>query len=338
MNRASLRPWLDHLKALPFVQRVELVEAATEAADGGLILHTPHGRQEYEFELKTTRSLGYAGLEPLLARARAQPGRRRWLLLASYVSRSLGAHLRASQLDFVDASGNCHLDAADRYFASVEGRKVTAERPPSLRVRSGGMQVLFVLAADPALVALPVRELARLAGTGKSATAAVIARLIDEGLIVETATGRRVVRSQDLVERWISTYPDLRRRWVQGRYRAHESDPEALERKVADAMPATSWAWGGTAASVRMLGHYRGAETILHVNEPVPDLPRQLRAIPDRAGPLTILITPPPLAFAGAQAHVVHPLLVYAELLVSTDERARNTATRLRERYLGERS
>ena len=40
------------------------------------------------------------------------------------------------------------------------------------------------------------------------------------------------------------------------------------------------------------------------------------------------------LGFEGAQEHTVHPLLVFAELRIGGDERAREAAEEVRHRYL----
>jgi hypothetical protein len=84
-----------------------------------------------------------------------------------------------------------------------------------------------------------------------------------------------------------------------------------------------------------MTEFYRGAETVLHVDAAPEEALRQLRVIPDRsAGPVTILRTPGTIAYEGTAARLAHPLLVYTEMMASTDSRAREAAAEIREQFL----
>jgi hypothetical protein len=85
---------------------------------------------------------------------------------------------------------------------------------------------------------------------------------------------------------------------------------------------------------MKLIGHYRGTESVLHVERADPDLRQLLRAMPSREGNLIMAGVPGPIAFAGAKEQTVHPLLVYSELLISGDERAAEAAEMIRERYL----
>ena len=114
-----------------------------------------------------------------------------------------------------------------------------------------------------------------------------------------------------------------------------EQNPAALENRIEKTLGETpAWAWGGGGAAMRLTKHYRGEETILHVETAPPDLPKRLRALPAQDGPLTILRAPGKIGFAGVLPRTVHPLLVFTELLTTGNERAREAAQEIRERYL----
>jgi hypothetical protein len=95
-----------------------------------------------------------------------------------------------------------------------------------------------------------------------------------------------------------------------------------------------SWAFGGIAAASRMASMDRGTETVLHLAE-IPDgLLERLQAVPAPNGPITILHTPGTLAYQGIKSHLAHPLLVYSELLTSTEPQAVSAANRVRAQFL----
>jgi hypothetical protein len=62
---------------------------------------------------------------------------------------------------------------------------------------------------------------------------------------------------------------------------------------------------------------------------------RQLHVLPAKDGPIVVLGIPGLLGLQGPAPHIAHPLLVYTELLVEGDERAREAAEEIRSRYLG---
>ena len=51
---------------------------------------------------------------------------------------------------------------------------------------------------------------------------------------------------------------------------------------------------------------------------------------------MTLVQAPGPRAFEGPNAEVVHPLLVYADLLAEGHDRAREAAAEIYETYLAE--
>jgi hypothetical protein len=293
--------------------------------------------REYLAEVKRTVSLGLPLVDQLGTRQKRS--KRPLILLAHRVSDGIATKLREAGIAYVDLAGNCHLESPPGIYVHVEGRRLDDRArigDARANLRSGGLHVLFALVARPELAGQPVRELAAAAGAGKSTTAAVLKRLADDGLIGGTGQRRRVLRPTQLRERWLTSYAQtLRPKWIRGRFRPSARDHAELEAQLASALQGAKWAWGGTAAEQRLIGYYRGAETIVHVAEPMPELPKRIRALPDRQGPLVVMVTPIPLAFEGPEPNLPHPLLVYSELLASSDERAMRAAAELEERLPG---
>lgn len=332
---AELEPWTAQLRALPFVRAVRVRRNARTEGAAKAVIQTPFGAFDYLVEVGTARQLGPAQLTRLEAQAKhSRPVR--MLLFAPHIAPTAAERLKGAGIDYLDAAGNCHLSVAPHFLVSVEGRKVPAgvrHIDGRAKPRTAGNHILFALAARPELAAAPVRELARCAGAGKSASAEMLARLVADGLLTDTRGGRRVARPKQLVERWLGVYPDVRRRWLQGTYRTAGS-VEQTEAALENALQGAQWAFGGTAAEMRLVNHYRGTQTVVHVARPAPELPRAIRALPDRNGPVSVLVTPMPIAFEGMAPHTAHPLLVYSELLVSGDERANAAAELIAERWL----
>jgi len=330
-NPLDVTPWVAELERLPFVHDVSVSQAT-----GTRRVRLRAGRKtfEYRLEVRLAQPLSRAHVAPLLGTA---AGRREPILLfAPHVGAGLGEALRERGIDYIDLAGNCHIDADGVHMAHVEGRR-PRERfaAPGERQRAAHYGIYFALAARPELASATVREIARHAGAGKSTVDRTLARLEADGILASTSRGRRIVRRDQLIERWVAGYVEhLRRRWTVSRYRPAEKDPEKLERELARALDGKTWGLGGGAGGWRLDHHYRGSNTVVHLATPEPELPRGVRALPAGDGPLVVMVTPMPSAFASPVAEVVHPLLVYGELVASGDDRSLESAARVRQRYL----
>jgi len=93
---------------------------------------------------------------------------------------------------------------------------------------------------------------------------------------------------------------------------------------------------GGLAAGYRLVEHYRGDGTVAHVRGGAKALAHEIRALRDPGGKLTLFRVPGRLATEGAAPGTVHPLLVYAEMVQTRDERALEAASMVRRRFLSE--
>jgi hypothetical protein len=326
---AKIGAYQASLKSLPFGRDCRVT------SDGAIRLRTPRGFEEMQVHCGPEH-WSRAAAEALATRL-AGPRAIRTLLLAPRVPTEIGCILASAGVNYVDLAGNCHLRRGEGYLVHVEGRRRALPRVAQGRgLGATSYQVLFALLARPALVSATVRELAREAAVAKTTAADVLARLRDDGLLGRTRSTSVLLRPGEMLSRWLTGYTDqLRPRLLIGRFRAKEMDPIALEARLEKTLvDQPSWAWGGGAAARRLTGHYRGESTVLHVEKPGLDLSRRLALVPDRAGPVSLLLSFGPLALAGAKPRTAHPLLVYTELLAEGGERAREAAADLQTSFL----
>jgi hypothetical protein len=322
-GRADLwEPYLEFLRTLPFVRKLR-------ARGSALSFATPE-RTEHLHVSSVRGALGYARVNSLIAqRAKDE----QWILFAPYISPGIGEQIAQHGGNYVDSSGNCHVALGERYLVHVEGKRRETRRTGYKPLRAPGLQVLLALLVEPVLATRPVRTLAERAGASKSTAANVLQQLKAEGRI---AIADGVVRlDNELWNTFATGYAaSLRPVWLRGRFRAQERDLAALEDRIAGVLgDARTWAWGGGAAADRMTGHYHGPTTVLHVADMPRELERELRLLRAEDGPVILIRTPCPAAFAGLVGHVAAAPLVYAELVCAGDDRAIETATMIRDRY-----
>jgi hypothetical protein len=162
-------------------------------------------------------------------------------------------------------------------------------------------------------------------------------RLVELGYATRSSRGyawtsQGTKRAMDL---WLAAYATIvRPKLLVGRYRSAEADLDALEARIAPILTASCpWRWGGGAAAHRLMRYYRGERTVVHVVDQPADLPKRLRVVADRDGPLVLLRPPGPTGMAGPTPDTAHPLLVYSELLADGSERAREAAELLAKKF-----
>jgi hypothetical protein len=330
---------VERLRELPFVEEAVFLPGAGGRkflADGLLRVVTPDATEEFVVEAKRTH-LTRTIVDGVLAQAtRLKP--KPWILFAPHVGRPLAKYLDEQGANFVDLAGNCRLQIGRRHIAKIEGRPPEGRPQQGRGMGASGQQILFALLVRPALLNGPVRTMAKAAGVATATAADRIAQLRREGLVHGTDHEKRLTEPRRLLDLWLKGYETLvRPKLLIGRYRAQETDPEALERLVEETLgEKVIWAFGGGAAAHRLTGYYRGTETVVHVQHPDFDVAKRLRALRADDGPLILLRAPGPIAFEGVEPRTVAPLLVYTELLFAGDKRAREAAVEIQRKYLGQ--
>ncbi|MCE9627916.1 MAG: hypothetical protein K8R56_08370 [Candidatus Eisenbacteria bacterium] len=333
-------PYLARLQELPFVSR------AWVAADGvrlTLQLRSGAGPRTTRRQLLIThrarldRSI-VVPLENIRATGGDPP-----LLMAPFVSAPMSEWLAEQRFEFIDLAGNCRITIGHDHFAMIQGRRPQTPVEPRRSIGSAGYQVLFALLADPATRTMPLRALAKRAGVSKSVAAVALKRFAESGLVTVTQHGVQLTRPQQAFHRWWMVQADqIAPRQLIGRFRTADPDPDRAEAKLEQLLSsedklrstpeetseqyAPRFAWGGVSAAWRLLRHYRGAQSVLHVLGADHDLPKRLGLLPSSSGNLTIYRHESSLALEGRSLHIAHPMLVYADLCMSNDERALEAA------------
>ncbi|MBD3336200.1 MAG: hypothetical protein GF355_11855 [Candidatus Eisenbacteria bacterium] len=336
----DLAPYLEHLRDLPFVRRIEIVDDGVVAdgqplrLDAAVRIWTPRGRHRLLVEVKRTH-LTETLVHGIIAQT-TQIKSDQWILFAPYVGRPMAQHLAANDVNYVDLAGNLRLRIGKEHMAVIQGRRSERSGPRGRGVGKAGYQVLITILARPELLNEPVRILARAAGVSKSTVASTMKRLIDEGLVGQGADQRRLLEWQQILDRWLTGYATtVRPKLLVGTFRTPDEDPETLEKQIETALGDTApWAYGGAAAAMKLTGFYRGFKTVVHIGEWRRENAARLRAVRAAEGPLIVLGIPGEAAFRGAVPRTVHPLLVYTELLAEGHPRARDAAERIYAQYL----
>jgi hypothetical protein len=257
------------------------------------------------------------------------------------------AHLTATLLDAcriqlglqaIDLAGNAYLQRPGLYVCSRGARP----EPSQLRAPSGNaggtawLRVVYALLTDSELARASYREIANAAGVALGTVSSVLRDLENRQLLVPTPHGRHLVEPKRIVQEWVAQYPIRLRPKLHPKL-LHVDNPDWWQTAV---LPDGAY-WGGDVAAARLTDYLKPVETTVYVeparrDDVLAQLVRQNPMRADKAGNLEVLDLPIPRERAGSAQGIVHPLVVYADLLSTVDPRHREVAEMIRDRHLHE--
>ena len=341
--RGNIKPYLERIRALPFVENLEFSAAemsAQSGIDGVLKLHTPRG--SHLFYVETKRSYLDTGLlHALIAEGKSFRDRhnKQLLVFARYIPAPPAQKLIESGINFLDDAGNMHLTVGKSYERTVLGQKEKTQQKRGSRLTAAVAQLLFSFADKPEAVNWTVREIADLSGVGKSSVAKVREQLLDEGLLRKSNAGFEIADHSELHDQLLQGYElALRPKLLLGRFRSHGDKQENMLESLRTSFAECSLKWSltGGPAAYALQRFYRGSDTPIFLERLPEKLHRRLRLLPDRTGPLIFLRSFGTLPFwkEVEGTMIAHPWLIYAELMHSKDTRAHEAAHELKNQYL----
>ncbi|WP_267940150.1 type IV toxin-antitoxin system AbiEi family antitoxin [Paraburkholderia sp. HD33-4] len=264
-------------------------------------------------------------------------GPRPVMLVTSYVSASVAASLIANRIPFLDTAGNVYLEEPE-VTLMITGREMPRLRLTDTTSRSTtpkGLRVSFALATQPGLVEQPYRTIADQSGVALNTVNLAVDDLIARRLVVKKNDRRMIVHRRHFIKDWVSHYATGLR-------------TKLGARRYASGLSIDWWQGASLADFKARLGGECAAEALTHENKPVSvtlyahggastPLIKAARLRPDPQGEVEILE-----AFWPERAEqnwnvapgVVHPVLVFADLMLSADSRNQAVAQTLYERFL----
>nr|WP_277626313.1 type IV toxin-antitoxin system AbiEi family antitoxin [Arsenicicoccus piscis] len=155
------------------------------------------------------RSQNSPVLPAQVARWRADAVDRQIMVAQWHITPARGAQYRAMGLPYIDAAGNCSLEAPGVHLL-VEGRqpvhRAAGEARPSRAFGRSGLKVLFVLLTQRPLLAAPLRQISHQAQVSLGTAQAVLSDLVEEGHVRDRPDGRQLTDPSRLSEQWVAAY------------------------------------------------------------------------------------------------------------------------------------
>ncbi len=288
----------------------------------------PHAERRFDAEVKRlldTQTLGLA-----IEQMKRLPGK--VLLVTPYVNPNMAERLKQMDVPFLDTLGNAYLNAPP-IFIYMKGhtpQRFPRERP-TRAFAPAGLKVVYALLRRQELAGAPFRTIAQTTHVALGTVAWVLDDLARLGHLLEMGKRRRrLIHKQQLLERWVAAYPNqLRPRLLLGKYAA--PNPKWWEQTRIGDFRAY---WGGEIGGARLTGYLKPELATVYIR----DLPGKFLAAnrlrTDPRGNVEILKAFWDTKCDWTNPEIVHPLLVYADLLATGDARNIETARRIYDEQL----
>jgi hypothetical protein len=263
------------------------------------------------------------------------------MLVTDYVNPKMAERLKEINLAFIDLAGNAYLNEPP-IFIYIMGNRPTKTNlgrnlKPNRAFQATGLKVLFGLLTEPDLIHGTYRNIALVTDVALGTVGGVLADLKEHGYLYEgKGHKRKLTQKTRIIEQWVTAYPDkLRPKLHLGRYRA---PAQGWWRDVQ--LETQNTQWGGEVAAAKLTGYLKPDTTIIYANVIPARLLAKNRLKTDPDGDVEILKRfwktdkNPNAARTTAALDVVPPLLVYADLMATADDRNIETAKIIYDQHL----
>ena len=254
------------------------------------------------------------------------------LLVAKYINRQMADELKLNGIEFIDTAGNVFINQPPLYFF-VKGNKPDIVKAPPIKrtFKPAGLRVIYAFLCNPGLENKTYREIAAETGVALGTVDWIMKELKELGFLLDMGKrGQRLIQKQNLLQRWVIAYPEqLRPKLTLGRFRGQY---EWWRQKTLDHLKAQ---WGGEVAAAKLTQYLQPQIiTIYTMPQELNQLLTENRLRKDQTGDVEILekFWKPPEIWKHED--LVHPILIYADLLATGNERNIETAKMIYDQHI----
>ncbi|WP_345830217.1 type IV toxin-antitoxin system AbiEi family antitoxin (plasmid) [Pantoea sp. BRR-3P] len=290
---------------------------------GSATLFAPHD-ESINFTLEVKHIHRMDTLKRVQAHIESLQRERPVLLICNQLTQSLAAYCMQNDINFIDTAGNASIQLPG-FFMLIEGKQEKKSVTSGGRFPVGVMKLLFILLSDPSVIDQPYRALAEMAGISLGMVSKAFEYLEHQRYFRKTKNGRRLIGVDELCAMWIDDYPRSLKPKLDQLKLAMPEKPEHL------ALTDDEIAGGELAAANLSNGYLVPASAIVYTPHPLLQRRKELALKPSSEGDFQLIA-----GFWG-NYHLTsraRAMLCLADLLDSGDDRRREVARIINEKYL----
>ena len=255
------------------------------------------------------------------------------LLVVKYINGKMAEQLKQDGIEFIDTAGNVFINQPPLYIFVKGNRPPDIVKPPPLKraFRPAGLRMIYAFLCNPGLENKTYREIATVTDVALGTVDWIMKELKELGYLLDMGKrGHKLIQKENVLQRWVTAYPEqLRPKLALGRFRGEYG---WWRQKTLDPPKAQ---WGGEVAAAKIT-QYLQPQIITIYTEPqqLNQLLIDNRLKKDPTGDVEILERFWKHAELWRYGDLVHPILIYADLLATGNERNIETAKIIYEQHI----
>ena len=260
------------------------------------------------------------------------------LLFTRYIPSDIAKEYIEAGINYADTAGNCYIRSGS-LVVIIEGKRI--ERNPRVNqaraFQEAGVKVIFQLLVNPDNVNKPYRELAEMADVALGSVSQIFKELEELNFVLKTKKQKLLKNKLDLLKRWIVAYHDVVRPklLLKKMDYIHPEDFSQWQQISLNPTAGNTTLWGNENAAALLTKQLNPALHTIYTDASWQDVGRNLKLRQTENGRIEVLRLPYLAELkTNNTLQTVHPLLVYADLMGSSDSRNIETAKLVYEQHL----
>lgn len=299
--------------------------------DGFLTIKDKENNQEINLSVEIKTKLQNAHIAKILLQNNEHE---HFIVIAESIIPDLRKKLRALHINYLEITGNAYIKYPNVFYF-VENNKINPSKlyernSPSVKktLTKNGLKLVFHLLEHPALLQTTYRRMSEVAQVSLDTVHKTIQTLKNLGFIIPLDDKKDYLSNiPKLFERWVIEYDaKLKPTLYIGKYRS------LANVGWKDIVLDNKSKWGGEAAAEILTDYLRATNLTLYTEDGRSELVKKYRLVPDNLGNIDVFHSFAKMDESTTQT--VSPLLVYADLINSTDYRNQETAQKIHEKFI----
>ena len=255
------------------------------------------------------------------------------LLITRYVNNNKAEELKKNGIQFIDNAGNAYINYYPIYIF-IKGNK-----PPDIFFKNkqhrafepSGLKIIYTLLCYPELVKEPYRYITEITNVALGTIGWVMNDLIDLGFVVKMGDrGRQLLKKEELFNRWCIDYNEkLKLKLLINKFTGpkdwwihHKLNPEYGQ-------------WGGEVAANKLINYIKPQDIIIYADrEKYKNVVIKNKLRKDINGDVVFFERFWKVNKNNKFKEIVNPILIYADLINTGNQRVIETARMIYEKYI----
>ena len=329
INRAVAT--LTQTTGIKVVHQVKAPRAENAYPDG--LVRIDHKDMHWDFAIKAKARVTRATVA--MEKTKPTPPAQDRILVTEYATPPMADLMRTIGLFFMDTAGNAYINKPPLYvFIKGNKRPENLKPAPTKRLfKPAGLKIVFALLNHPQMVNRPYRQIAARTDVALGTVDWIFRDLNEMGFLIEMGKRKRKITNPlILLKRWAEAYPEqLRPKLGLARFKA--DDPDWW--KDVDITDYNA-CWGGEVAAAKLTRQLKPEKVIIYAPEAPGKLIIEKKLRKATTGEIEILKPFWQFDHEFDALGIVPPLLVYADLMDTGDDRNIETAEIIYDHYLAQ--